>query len=372
VAVEIDIAGQMATPLRDIADAAETVAATGVGLWWPDHLIGWFPRNLWHSDYGVDPDGPHPDNLADPFVAAAAASLVGRPRRVGIVVTDPVRRHPAVLLQSGATIASTPQEFVLGLGAGAAANLVPFGFDGSRRFRRLCDAVDVLRSLQASDDPVRHESASYRLSGAVSGIRARRDVRIWIGGVTERYAKLAGSGADGFIPTRMAEDRYEQVVALMRETADGAARRQPVASMFVWAFVCETREAARELLRGAPFLRSLIFFRGAEYYEERGLRHPMEGITSDLHYLPSTLSRADGELALSRVPPEAVEEYVLHGSIADVENALGRLEQHGLEHVVLFDLASVVKGGRAASRMLELLKRRAGDRMTAPSRPGTS
>jgi phthiodiolone/phenolphthiodiolone dimycocerosates ketoreductase len=370
VSVEVDIAGPAATPLRGIAEASEAVAATEAGLWWPDHLIGWFPRGLWHPDYGVDPDAPHPDNLADPFIAAAAAAMAGRPRRVGLVVTDPVRRHPASLLQSAATVASAAPEFVLGLGAGAAANLDPFGFDVRRRFRRLRDALDVLGALQAGDDPVWHESESFRLTGAVSGIPERRRVRTWIGGVTERYATLAGASADGFVPTRMPEDRYEQLVTLMRETAHAAGRPQPVASMFVWALVCETGGEARRLLRGAPFLRSLMFFRGADYYEARGLRHPMDGITPDLHYLPATLSRPDGETALSRVPAEAVEDYVLHGSVADVEAWLAVAERRGLEHVVLFDLAPYVKGARDASRMLELVIRRSGHDKTAPIGPG--
>jgi phthiodiolone/phenolphthiodiolone dimycocerosates ketoreductase len=284
------------------------------------------------------------------------------------VVTDPVRRHPASLLQSAATVAADTGEFVLGLGAGAAANLAPFGFDTERRFRRLVDAVEVLSTLKAIDDPVRHKSATYELDDAISGIPARADVRIWIGGVTERYAQLAGSSADGFVPTRMPADAYANLVALMRETAEAAGRPQPVASMFVWALVCETGEQARALLQDAVFLRSLLFFRGRDYYESRGLEHPLEGISADLKYLPATLTTAQGELAASRVPPSALEEYVLHGSVAEVEGSLSELERHGLQHIVLFDLAPWVRGAREASRLFELLERRV--ETAAALRPG--
>jgi alkanesulfonate monooxygenase SsuD/methylene tetrahydromethanopterin reductase-like flavin-dependent oxidoreductase (luciferase family) len=95
----------------------------------------------------------------------------------------------------------------------------------------------------------------------------------------------------------------------------------------------------------------------------------MDGITPDLHYLPATLSRADGETALSRVPAEAVQDYVLHGSVDDVEDRLEALERRGLEHVVLFDLAPYVKGARDASRMRELTIRRRHD-TSAPIGPG--
>jgi phthiodiolone/phenolphthiodiolone dimycocerosates ketoreductase len=368
--VEVDIAGRMAPPLRDIARQAEEVAKFGTGLWWPDHLIGWFPRGLWHERYGADMAGSHPDDLADPFIAAAAAALGGTPRRVGLVVTDPVRRHPASLLQSAATVAADTGEFVLGLGAGAAANLEPFGFDTARRFRRLADAVEVVNALKATDDLVQHDSTSYELDDAVSGIPGRRAVRVWIGGVTERYARLAGSNADGFVPTRMPADTYGDLVALMRETADAAGRAQPVASMFVWALVCESGEEARSLLNDALFVRSLLFFRGSDYYESRGLPHPLYGISPDLKYLPATLSTEQAELAASRVPSDALDEYVLHGSVAEVEATLGELERHGLQHIILFDLAPWIRGAREASRLSDLLERRAASHETkAAPRP---
>src|SRR5438552_14649254 len=61
-----------------------------------------------------------------------------RSRRVGMVVTDPLRRHPAALLQSAATVAAGGVEFILGIGGGAAANV------GDRKSTRLNSSHQII------------------------------------------------------------------------------------------------------------------------------------------------------------------------------------------------------------------------------------
>src|SRR5688572_16301571 len=125
----------MEPPLERVRAGSVALGRGGdVGLWWPDHLIGFFPQAAWATEFGVAPGIAGPNDLVDPFIAAAVAALEVRPRRVGIVVTDPLRRHPASLLQSAATVAAGGTEFVLGIGGGAAANVGPFGYDLDSRF----------------------------------------------------------------------------------------------------------------------------------------------------------------------------------------------------------------------------------------------
>src|SRR5688572_23812323 len=142
MAVEIDVCGPMEPPLERIREGSLALQRMGgPGLWWPDHLIGFFPEAAWAPEFGVAAGAPGPNDLVDPFIAAAVAAMAARPKRVGIVVTDPLRRHPASLLQSAATVAAGGTEFILGIGGGAATNIGPFGYDLEARFRALVDSV---------------------------------------------------------------------------------------------------------------------------------------------------------------------------------------------------------------------------------------
>src|SRR5205823_14806313 len=139
-----------------------------------------------------------------------------------------------------------------------------------------------------------------------------------------------------------------------------ADRPTPVASMYAWSLVCASHERAHELLR-APFLRSLLLYRSPEYFHARGVEHPLAGVAPTTDYLPSTLTREQARAALERVPAELIHDYIVHGSPADVRAWAAEMEQVGMQHVVLYDVAQYVEGGRAASRLGELLAASGGE-----------
>ncbi len=355
MAVEIDVCGPLEPPLERIVEGSLALRHAGAsGLWWPDHLIGFFPQAAWAPEFGVASDLPGPNDLADPFIAAAVAAVAARPKRVGIVVTDPLRRHPASLLQSAATVAAGGTEFILGIGAGAAANVGPFGYDLQTRFRTLIDSVALLCDLRANDGPLSGDYRSFTLDGALAGIPQRRDVRIWIGGSGPGAARLAGRAAEGWLPTRVPPARYAELAAEMDTAAQRAGRPGPTASLFAWSLVAESHEAAHALLR-APVLRSLLFFRQPEYFQARGMEHPLAGVTPTTEYLPSTLTPEQADRALKRVPDDLIHEYVVHGTPAEVRAWAAEMEQVGMQHAVLYDLAQYLAGGAAVSRLHELL-----------------
>src|SRR5438552_14420508 len=64
----------------------------------------------------------------EPFTTLAAMAAGTRKIRVGIAVTDLVRRHPAIIAQTLATLSTQfPRRLFLGLGTGDPMNQSPFG-----------------------------------------------------------------------------------------------------------------------------------------------------------------------------------------------------------------------------------------------------
>jgi phthiodiolone/phenolphthiodiolone dimycocerosates ketoreductase len=353
--VDIEVGGQVLAPLTGVIEQARQAVTAGArALWWPDHLMGWFPSALWSPAYGAATDLESPDAVLDPFVMAGAVAASVPLQRVGTVVTDPFRRHPAVLLQAAATVASLGVDFALGIGSGAYENLDPYGLGGDGRYRQLVDAVEVIRALIDADSPTSYEGTSFHLSDALAAIPSKRRVTVWIGGNGSRYIRLAAQRGDGWIPTRLAPAAYAEQVDMLRDLSAAEHRTAPVASMFVWSLVATDHEAAHRLMR-APFLKALLMFRGAAYFEQLGLRHPLLEVTGRPEYIPARLSVEQAERAVGMVPDDALHEYIVHGSAAEVRAEAEELGRHGLQHLITYDLARFVEGGAAVSAIEQLL-----------------
>ncbi|HLE65033.1 MAG TPA: LLM class flavin-dependent oxidoreductase, partial [Candidatus Bathyarchaeia archaeon] len=93
------------------------------------------------------------DSAAAPeaFTTLAAVGLQTEKIRVGVAVTDLVRRHPAIVAQTTATLASMlPGRVFLGLGAGDPVNQTPFGLSSEKRFSKLKEGLKLMNLLWTS------------------------------------------------------------------------------------------------------------------------------------------------------------------------------------------------------------------------------
>ena len=127
------------------------------------------------------------------MVAAAAAAT--REVRLGIGVTDLVRRHPASLAQTALTLDHlTGGRFVLGVGAGEALNLAPFGLANAHPLGRLEEGLEVMRLLMTEDEPVDFDGEHFRLRGATLGLRplGDRPPPVWVAAHRPRGLEVVG------------------------------------------------------------------------------------------------------------------------------------------------------------------------------------
>ena len=180
------------------------------------------------------PPQPSPHIWFDPVPVVAAAAAATRDIRLGIGVTDVVRRHPASLAQTALTLDHlTGGRFVLGVGSGEALNLEPFGVANERPLSRLEDGLEVMRLLMASPDPVDYEGEHFRLRGASLGLRpvGDRPPPIWVAAHRPRGLALAGRRADGWLPLATDPDQYAEMLARGAGGRDrggpSAGRRHP-------------------------------------------------------------------------------------------------------------------------------------------------
>ena len=121
-------------------------------VWFPDHLMGWFPRSLWTPEASSIVNLlPSPHLYLDPTVLIALVGHATERVILGTGVTDIIRRSPPDVARTFVTLSlATQGRAVLGLGAGERLNTEPYGLDYGKQVSRLEEALHIIRLLWAS------------------------------------------------------------------------------------------------------------------------------------------------------------------------------------------------------------------------------
>ena len=355
--LELSAMGAVRPPADAVLAAAQRREQQGFdAIWWADHLLHWFPLSIWTPD--LVPQAatqPSPHIWFDPVPVVAAAAAATRDIRLGIGVTDVIRRHPASLAQTALTLDHlTGGRFVLGVGSGEALNLEPFGVANERPLSRLEDGLEVMRLLMASPDPVDYEGEHFRLRGASLGLRPvdGRPPPIWIAAHRPRGLALAGRRADGWLPLATDPDQYAEMLARVREGAAAAGRPQDAVTPGLYArvVVAETREEAEAAIDGSLLMRFIALTRPAEAFAARGAEHPLgEGAFGLTSFMPTAYGRAEALRLAEAVPPEVVRDAVIHGTPDEVARAVGAFVERGARHVQLTNMTPLAAPPLAAA-----------------------
>jgi len=355
--LELSAMGAVRPPADAVLAAAQRREQQGFdAIWWADHLLHWFPLSIWTPD--LVPQAatqPSPHIWFDPVPVVAAAAAATRDIRLGIGVTDVIRRHPASLAQTALTLDHlTGGRFVLGVGSGEALNLEPFGVANERPLSRLEDGLEVMRLLMASPDPVDYEGEHFRLRGASLGLRPvdGRPPPIWIAAHRPRGLALAGRRGDGWLPLATDPDQYAEMLARVREGAAAAGRPQDAVTPGLYArvVVAETREEAEAAIDGSLLMRFIALTRPAEAFTARGAEHPLgEGAFGLTSFMPTAYGRAEALRLAKAVPPEVVRDAVIHGTPDEVARAVEAFVERGARHVQLTNMTPLAAPPLAAA-----------------------
>ncbi len=245
------------------------------------------------------PDDPE---ILDVFATMAAAGMVTERIRFGTAVSDVIRRHPVLLAHQAVTIDHlTRGRLILGVGAGKAENLLPYGFDLARPVDRLAEALTVVRKLWRGTEPVDFDGEFYQLRGAESALRPYTPggPPVWIGAQGALMLDLVGQHADGWLPALMPVDAYEDAMDEIDDAALAAGRNP------------------------SSITRALF---------------PVIALTDDRDQRPVTDLTFD----------KRTQASAMCGTVDQVEERLRAYEKAGCEHVVMVNLTPVAYPDQAA------------------------
>lgn len=126
----------------------------------------------------------------DPFAVLAAAAVRTSRVRLGIAITSPYLRHPAVTASAMTTVAElSGGRAILGLGAGGGVALDPVAIARTEPLRRTRDALRIARAVVEG-----RATKGYRPPG---GAACHERLPVYIGARGEAFNRFASAEADG-------------------------------------------------------------------------------------------------------------------------------------------------------------------------------
>jgi phthiodiolone/phenolphthiodiolone dimycocerosates ketoreductase len=344
--VSLGVPGRIMPPARRAVELARRAEADGFdAVWWPCHLMGWIPDSAWTPDLtGLAEHQANPHVHFEPLTMMGAAGAATERIRVGVNVTDTMRRHPALLAQQALTADHLAEgRAILGLGSGERMNVEPYGIEWRKPVSRLEEAIEVIKLLWHSDRPVDFDGDFFQLRNAVLGLDPYegRDPEIWLGAHGPRMLGICGRTADGWLPTNVTPAAYGEKLAAIRAAAEGADRDPDAITPSMLAYVlCAPDEETLERIAAQPMVR-LLFAAvdlSPETYARHGSTSPFEGGTGFHSFIPTRVPRPEVERIIDHIPAGIVKEGTLHGTPEQIVAQLGEYEREGLRDVVLWNI----------------------------------
>jgi phthiodiolone/phenolphthiodiolone dimycocerosates ketoreductase len=319
-----------------------------------DHIQDFYPRALWDSGFSwLASQCPSPHALYDfQTLLGYAAAHAGRVR-LGVGVTEPIRRHPVLIAQALITLAHlTMRPPILGLGSGERENTEPYGLDFSHPVDRLEEALQIIRLCLSSQECIDFSGAHYRLHRAVMDLQPPpgRTPAIWIAANGPRMLRLTGTYGDGWFPHMVGSPeayatKLQVVLTAAREAGRDGAAITP--SMGQYVVVAPTEQRARALLE-ARSIRYLGLLVPAEQWRAVGAVHPFgPRFRGFVDILPEHYDRQTLERALATVPPEVIDRAVIWGTPGQVAGRLREFGDAGMRQVCLILASSRISRGDA-------------------------
>ena len=351
--MKIGATGVVVPPAKGVVKAAQQQEAAGfASTWWPDHLMAWHPQSIWTPEFTpLAQRQPNANVFLDTVACMTAAAVHTESILIGSSVTDPVRRHPAMLAQEFLSIDHFSNgRCVFGIGTGEGENAIPYGLSINKPASRLEWALETIRLLWESEGPVELDSPFFPLKDAVLGLGPVAEGRfppIWLAAHGPRMLDLAGRLGDGWLPTVMSATDYKAGLDRILAARSGAGVTRPFEAG-LWAYTCiaDSKEECLQLFEH-PMYKVIALQLPAHVYEKHGVAPPLgEGTYGFNDFIPSRFNREEILAVLDKVPPEIVAETVLHGSVDDIVAQLRELEVAGCQHAVLWNISFLTDAAR--------------------------
>ncbi len=354
--MEIGAPGPFLPPWENVVKVARVIDSLGYdSMAFPDHFAGFIPESMWTPD--ITPLAllqPSPHTYYElSSIMAACAVLTERTRLIS-AVTEPLRRHPVLLAQTFLTLDHISNgRVIMGIGAGEAVNLTPYGISYSAQVGKLKEALEIIHTIWQTDQPFDYDGRYYKLHGAVLSLRPvvpDRPPPIWIAAHGPKMLKITAEFGDGWIPTLLSPTEYSARLRVIDDHRRRLGRDGPFTpALWNW-YVLDEDEAEQARLLQTPLARAFALLHPASEWRRLGHTHPFgEDFYSLRDYVPMRMERKVILDALNSVPEDVLYDFY---SVGDAETVIKQLEAYaraGLKHMIIWNATGMFDLNKARS-----------------------
>jgi phthiodiolone/phenolphthiodiolone dimycocerosates ketoreductase len=329
-------------PIEEISKTARRLEEKGYNsLWFADHLMGWYPHDMWKETI-FSMKYPSCHMFYDAFCAISYASTSTQKIYLGTGVTEVFRRYPAVLLQQAVTANhATKGRFILGIGAGEAENIIPYGIEFDKPASRLEEALELIRIMLDSDygEILNFDGKFYRYKNAVFDLKPVEKIPIWIGAHGNRMLKITAKYGDGWLPTTMPPEIYSEKLGVIEKEMkkEGREFSELEKAIFVSLVIDENRKEVEKIL-SQPLMKVHGLLLPSEYFRMYGFEHPFGEFYGLLDYIPTNYTKEEIIEAVNKIPDEIIRLAYISGTPEDIIQIFDDYEKAGVEHIVIWNL----------------------------------
>lgn len=314
--------------------------------------------SLWVPDHLVDVNG----DKVEPWTTLSAVAVLTKKIRLGSAVTDTQRSHPVRTAHSVTCLdAISRGRAMLGIGAGEAMNIVPFGLlweDPSTRIARLTEAVQVIRLLWSSsrENTVSFSGRFYRLDNAFLSqeVNQKPHPPIYVGAMaSEKALRVVGQFGDGWYSWFTTPEVFRKRWSIIKQAAESSGRS------------AETIRACTHIMIAFPKTseewKAAMLAAKATLYMERTILRSLGQNTSPIakQYQNLVISKKAVEEVLenaNRIPDELVYKTMAIGGKEEVIEKVEELSKAGVDELEVADFLAPHSWKRTFSTFRSIIR----------------
>ncbi len=253
--------------------------------------------------------------------------------RIGVNVSHPFTRHPAVTANAIATVDEIAQgRTILGVGAGDR----PQTELGQRpaRVAELREMVELIRRLLRREK-ITHDGPTFRVKEGQLRSGFTSEIPIYMAASGPRMLELAGEVADGVImQVGIAPEGVDYALSHLRRGAEKAGRSMADLELCLILNCCIYRDRARAIREGR--------LHAAWYPQTAPKATEAIGVSKEqadrirAAYSGGHLNEAQDAAEL--VPESLVQKFVLAGAPEEVREMIHRVAEKGIQQIQIFAL----------------------------------
>ena len=303
--------------------------------------------SIWVADHFTDL--PPSNDKYEPWPVLGA--MGGRTKEIllGTLATDCIRRHPSSLAHVVATLDNlTHGRVVLGIGAGEAMNILPYGLpweNAQTRLSRLEETVKVIRLLwrSSSTSPVDFQGQFYQLRNARLDLHPYNDrnIPIYIASLgSMRSLELTGKIGDGWLPWFNTPETYVERCKLIDEVTvrTGRSPSEVEKTAVVYLALTDDRNKQKRVIDSMK--AEIVVLNATRRLSKLGHALEVEK-SSNYSYQKCLASQEDADRARqlgATLPDSIAEEFLVTGTPRRCIDQMEELVSAGVQHLIIRDL----------------------------------